>query len=241
MIELWEGVRQGDQLARAALADWYEEAGIIRLDENSIGMRFLPIPHTTAPFYLGAYQVTQAEYREITGKSPSYFAATGPGREYVDGLDTSNFPVECVSWGDASAFCHKLSELPAEKIAGRSYRLPTEDEWEYACRAGTTTQFSFGDAETDLGRHAWFAGNSGDKTHPVGKKTANAWGLHDMYGNVWEWAKSLDDGSLECVLRGGSWRSFGGFCRSALRFWSVPVFRAHYIGFRLAAEIVGAY
>lgn len=105
------------------------------------------------------------------------------------GVNPSHFkgaynPVEMVTWEDAVEFCRRLSELPAEKAAGNVYRLPTEAEWEYACRAGTTTKFSFGDNESGLGDYAWYYDNSGRNTHPVGGKLPNAWGLYDMYGNV---------------------------------------------------------
>ena len=103
--------------------------------------------------------------------------------------------MEIVSWDDAVAFCEKLSALPAEQAAGRVYRLPTEAEWEYACRAGTTTAYSFGDDEQDLGKYAWFGKNSGKTTHAVGEKLPNGWGLYDMHGNVLEW----------CSDRGGDY------------------------------------
>jgi formylglycine-generating enzyme required for sulfatase activity len=100
----------------------------------------------TKPFYLGVYTVTQAQFKEVTGKNPSAFSATGWGKGKVKGLDTGDFPVECVSWHDAARFCARLSALPAERGAGRKYRLPTEAEWEYACRAGTTTRYNCGEA-----------------------------------------------------------------------------------------------
>jgi len=128
----------------------------------------------TKPFKMGVHEVTQAQYEQVMGSNPSKF----------EGADN---PVENVSWLEALEFCRKLSALPAEKAAGNVYRLPTEAEWEYACRAGTTTQFSFGDDDSDLGDYAWYADNSDDKTHPVGSKQPNAWGLYDMHGNVWEW------------------------------------------------------
>jgi len=126
------------------------------------------------PFKMGVHEVTQAQYEQVMGHNPS--ASKG-----------ADNPVEKVSWEDAVEFCHKLSEFPAEKAAGNVYRLPTEADWEFACRIGTTTKYSFGDDESELGSYAWFADNSSGKTHPVGDKLPNAWGLYDMYGNVWEW------------------------------------------------------
>ncbi len=168
----------------------------------------------TMPFYLGMYQVTQAEYERVMGTNPSWFSPGGGGSDRVSGLDTSRFPVESVSWNDAVEFCRKLSALPAERSAGREYRLPTEAEWEYACRAGTTTRYSFGDDASQLGEYAWYSGNSDrgthrvwqmwanlwglhdfdGRTHRVGQKRANPWGLYDMHGNVWEWCADWFDG-----------------------------------------------
>ena len=143
----------------------------------------------------------------------------------------ANNPVEMVSWDDAVAFCEKLSSLPAEVAAGRVYRLPTEAEWEYACRAGTTTAYSFGDDAKDLGKYAWFSDNSGFKTHGVGEKLPNGWGLYDMHGNVWEWCSDAE-GSYR-VFRGGGWGSTAWFCRSALRRRLGPSNRSVHLGFRL--------
>jgi formylglycine-generating enzyme required for sulfatase activity len=121
------------------------------------------------PFYMGVYEVTQAQYEAVMGANPSRYK--GPTN-----------PVESVSWDEAAEFSKKLSEK-----AGRAVRLPTEAEWEYACRAGTQTAFSFGDDPLALGDYAWHGRNSGDTTHPVGQKKPNAWGLFDMLGNVAEW------------------------------------------------------
>jgi len=123
----------------------------------------------TKPFYMGVYEVTQAQYEAVMGANPSRYK--GPTN-----------PVESVSWDEAAEFSKKLSEK-----AGRAVRLPTEAEWEYACRAGTQTAFSFGDDPLALGDYAWHGRNSGDTTHPVGQKKPNAWGLFDMLGNVQEW------------------------------------------------------
>ena len=118
----------------------------------------------TKPFYLGVTEVTQEQYQKVMGKNPSQFK--GPQN-----------PVEKVSWADAVEFCRKLSAMPAEKTAGHVYRLPTEAEWEYACRSGTTTAYGFGDDASRLGDYGWFDGNSDSSTHPVGQKNPNTWGL----------------------------------------------------------------
>lgn len=139
------------------------------------------------PFWLGACEVTQREYQQVTGTNPSGFAASGEKADRVSGRDTSRYPVERVSWDDAVEFCRRLSAVAAKQPPPHKYRLPTEAEWEYACRAGTTTRWCCGDDETDLDDYAWFVSNAQSKTHPTGEKRANAWGLHDMHGNVWEW------------------------------------------------------
>jgi formylglycine-generating enzyme required for sulfatase activity len=149
-------------------------------------------------------------------------------------------------------FCRKLSELPAERSAGRVYRLPTEAEWEYACRAGSKTKWSFGDSESSLGDYAWYRSNSDSKTHPVGTKKPNAWGLYDMHGNVWEWCSdwladytttAVSDptgpatGSFR-VFRGGGWINTRGYCRSAYRYGLAPSLPGRHLGFRLAFSSV---
>jgi len=219
---------------------------------NSIGMRFVPIPAgtftmgdadhrpahqvtLTKPFELSVYEVTQEQYEAVTGTTPS-------------GFKGSQKPVQMVSWDDAVKFCRKLSAMPAEKKAGYVYRLPTEAEWEYACRAGTTTTYRFGDSDSELGDYAWYYKNSGGTTHPVGGKKPNAWGLYDMYGNVYEWCQdwygdypsgSVTDptgaasGSYR-VLRGGSFDYRSSTVRSATRTSLRPVNRFSYNGFRPA-------
>ena len=181
-------------------------------------------------FSMSKYEVTQGQYEAVMGANPSRFKGN------------LNLPVENVSWVDATNFCAKLTEQ--EQQAGRlpegyMYRLPTEAECEYACRAGTTTRFSYGDdpEHVELGEYAWYDENSGGKTHPVGQKKPNPWGLHDMHGNVWEWCLdwytlSLPGGSVtdpkgpssgsSRVLRGGFWYSYAGYCRSANRDYFRP-------------------
>ncbi len=191
----------------------------------------------TKPYWLGATDVTQEEYERVMGSNPSKFQGD-PQR-----------PVEQVSWDDAVEFCRKLSALPGEKAAKRRYGLPTEAQWEHACRAGTTTRWYAGDDEAGLGDVAWFNANSGGQTHPVGGKKPNAWGLYDMHGNVWEWcqdwydkgyyAKSpIDDpagppSDSARVFRGGCWIDGAGFCRSAYRNGSRPGLRDCILGFRV--------
>jgi formylglycine-generating enzyme required for sulfatase activity len=201
-------------------------------------------------FAIGKYPITQAQYQAVMGNNPSRFK------------NNPQNPVEKVSWNDAQAFCQKLSQ-----ITGKTYRLPTEAEWEYACRAGTTTRYYFGDNANQLGdyawysvnSHAWYDGNLGQKTHPVGQKKPNGWGLYDMSGNVWEWceddchdsyAGAPDDGtawihndnrsqSPKC-LRGGSWDSDPYSCRSAYRSWLFnPDDHGSNDGFRVACVSPG--
>lgn len=150
-------------------------AGTFTMGDNSGGIPVQAHQVTlTKDFYIGVYEVTQDQYEQVVGSNPSK-------------LKGANHPVENVSWKDAVTFCEKLSSLPAERAAGRVYRLPTEAEWEYACRAGTTTAYSFGDDEQDLGKYVWSIENSGNTAHAVGEKLPNGWGLYDMHGNVWEW------------------------------------------------------
>ena len=143
----------------------------------------------TKPFYLGMAPVTQEQWTAVMGNNPSSYSGSGDGSEMVAGMDTSRFPVEHVTWEDAMEFCRRLS-----KREGRVYRLPTEAQWEYACRAGSATRYCFGDDEARLGEYAWYDANSGGHTHPVALKKPNAWGLYDMHGNVYEWcADSYDE------------------------------------------------
>jgi len=181
------------------------------------------------PFYMGVTEVTQAQHEAVMGKNPS-------------ALKVPTNPVETVSWQDASDFCRKLSEK-----TGKAFRLPTEAEWKYACRAGTRTRFFFGDVDGMLGQYAWCPSNSGKTAHPVGRKKPNPWGLYDMLGNLWEWcADRYGPYSSEAstdpqgagsggthVLRGGSARSEDvARFRSACRVDRGPSLRNVDIGFR---------
>jgi formylglycine-generating enzyme required for sulfatase activity len=224
---------------------------------NSIGMEFVLIPAgsfmmgspdnykyadsdekpqhkvtISKSFYLGTYEVTQAQWEAVMGSNPSLFK----GR--------SN-PVENVPWEDAQEFIKRLNA----KEGHSRYRLPTEAEWEYAARAGSTGVYCFGDDADQLGGYAWYKDNSGKATHPVGQKQSNAWGLYDMHGNVWEWVEDWYDdeyysrspgtdpkgpssGSYR-ALRGGGCLLRAWYCRSAYRNSPTPGYRHDFIGFRL--------
>ncbi len=181
---------------------------------------------TVRSFYMGKYEVTQAQYRAVMGTNPSDFKG-------------DNLPVESISWNDAKDFCRKLS-----RMTGREYRLPSEAEWEYACRAGTT-----GHAD-DVGTMGWYLKNSGSRTHPVGQKLANRFGLYDILGNVQEWCEDLyhnsyngapaDGGAWVSgegrhrVLRGGTWHNFPYSCTGRVATGFDPDVRGyHGVGFRV--------
>ena len=226
---------------------------------NSIGMEFVLIPagefdmgslsseedrwdeepvhhvKISNEFYLGKYEVTQKQWREIMGNNPSSF--TGDDR-----------PVETVSWNDVQEFIKKLNQ----KEGTDKYRLPSEAEWEYSARAGTTTRYSFGDSELRLDEYAWYYDNSGSETHPVGQKKPNPWGLYDMHGNVWEWVQdSWHDDYKGAPTDGSAWESGSGYsrvlrsgglshsalhCRSAYRNPGARDPRISGLGFRLLQE-----
>jgi formylglycine-generating enzyme required for sulfatase activity len=213
----------------------------------------------TRPFYLGMCEVTQAEYQRVAGANPSEFSAAGKHASQVGGRDTKRFPVENVSWNEAAEFCRKLSEMPQEKAAGRAYRLPSDAQWEYACRAGSTGRFGFSSdrgatakesEEQELLDYGWFKGNSGAMTHAVGGKRPNAWGLYDMHGNVWEWCQDWYDNDYYATSprddpagppagsfrahRGGGWDHSAGRCRSAAHGSNLPGTRHPALGFRVS-------
>jgi eukaryotic-like serine/threonine-protein kinase len=172
----------------------------------------------TKDFYLGKYPVTQEQYEKVLGKNPSEFSAKGNMRHRVVGLDTTRFPVDSVQWDDASAFCKVMEGLTHCKCA-----LPSEAQWEYACRAGSETRYFFGSDENRLGDYAWHPPETSDcpgRTYEVGTKKPNAWGLFDMVGNVEQWCRDKYDERYYAegdktdpegpnngprVLRGGSW------------------------------------
>jgi formylglycine-generating enzyme required for sulfatase activity len=244
-----------------------EEVGGLHYLTNSIGMKLVLIhPGTftmgspegeagrkddegqhevtlTKSFFLGINPVTQEQYMRVMGENPSHFQGNR-------GLDR---PVDRVSWGDAVDFCKRLSRLADEKKAGCVYRLPTEAEWEYSCRAGSELSFCFGESSKSLMSYAWCVSNSRGKTHPVGRKKSNGWSLYDMHGNVWEWCldwygpypkRAETDpvgpkrGSSR-VLRGGGWGSFLNCCRSAQRYRFDPTYRTGSFGFRVVLSSLG--
>jgi formylglycine-generating enzyme required for sulfatase activity len=191
-----------------------------------------------APFHLGTLPVTQEQYAQVTGEHPS----TAQG--------SSRLPVETVSWRDAVLFCNSLSQqeelTPAYDFDAQGepvlhtpspdgYRLPTEAEWEYACRAGTS-----GPRYGPLDDIAWHRGNSDERPHEPGTRLPNPWGLHDMLGNVWEWCWDLYDPEVYGtyrVLRGGGWFDEHWSCRASVRRRSHPTFRVDDVGFRVARSV----
>ncbi|MBN2132304.1 MAG: SUMF1/EgtB/PvdO family nonheme iron enzyme [Sedimentisphaerales bacterium] len=186
---------------------------------------------TLQRFEMSAMPVTQAQYAAVMGHNPSHFKG-------------EDLPVESVSWHDAREFCERLSQK-----TGRDYTLPSEAQWEYACRAGSTARYCFGDDESLLEDYAWYGKNSERTTHPVGKKKPNDWGLYDMHGNVWEWCldrwdedykNAPDDGRVResdegsgRVFRGGSWLDPAEFCRCSYRLGHHPGIRIVILGFRV--------
>lgn len=199
------------------------------IDKQVLVPVFIPKTMAKIPgrsFLMGKFEVTQAQWEEVMGKNPSEFK--GPDN-----------PVENVSWDDCLEFLEKLNALPSVKTSGLTFRLPTEEEWEYACRAGATGDYCKLTDGTEinaktLGEVAWFPDNSGGKTHPVGHKKPNAFGLYDMHGNVWEWTSTADGGYR--VYRSGSWINSARYCESSSRGKSSPSTRINSIGFRLCAD-----
>ncbi|MGF7036212.1 formylglycine-generating enzyme required for sulfatase activity [Paenibacillus mucilaginosus] len=188
----------------------------------------------TKPFYMGIYEVTQEQWQELMGNNPSTFKG-------------DQAPVDSVSWDEAQRFIVKLQEK-----TGRKFTLPTEAQWEYAARAGTSTAWDFGDNESLLGEYAWFGDNSGGATHPAGQKKPNAWGLHDLYGNVQEWCRDWyaapypqgdaadpqgPKSGESRVLRGGAWGDDYTMVRSAYRNAAGADAKTPGIGFRVVMEI----
>ena len=192
--------------------------------------------YLSRPFYMGKYEVTQAQWQAVMGGNPSYFKGN------------LQSPVDSVSWNHAQRFIKRLNE----REGGRQYRLPTEAEWEFAARVAAPTQYSFGDDAAQLRYYAWYKETAGDAPHPVGKLQPNIWGLHDIYGNVWEWVQDRygtypyrsitnpqgpSSGSAR-VFRGCSWSSPALQCRASNREAMHPHdYSEGYMGFRLVLEI----
>jgi len=197
----------------------------------------------TQAFYMGKYEVTQAQWQQVTGTSP------WSGKGYAK--PNPRHAVSYVSWNDCQGFLGKLKSNTGVGV----FALPTEAQWEYACRSGTRTRFSFGDSESQLGDYAWYDGNAHSKgedyAHGVGMKRANPWGLYDMHGNVWEWCfdgKRSYSASSETdprgsqsgsrVLRGGSWDNSARRVRSAYRYVNFPSYSFNYFfGFRVLSVV----
>jgi formylglycine-generating enzyme required for sulfatase activity len=202
--------------------------------------------------------------------NPSYYSATGKGKEVIGGRDTSRFPVERIRWFDAVEFCTKLSidegltpsyRIDGEEVtflSGMGYRLPTEAEWEFACRAGTEGKYWIGETIDDLQKVGWYQDNSGQRPNPVGQLSPNPFGLFDVHGNVWEWCvdrwdpqhyarygnKSAIDPEVQTasdtklrVARGGSWGDAAPVLRSANRGTQVPNHMGGKVGFRVALSL----
>jgi uncharacterized protein (TIGR02996 family) len=241
---------------------------------NSIGMTFVLIPpgtfwmgskknergrfpdenpvhevELTRPFYLGVHQVTQAQYRKIMGENPSAFSEDGEHADRVEDVDTSDFPVESIDWRQARDFCNRLSRRAAEMRAGRTYRLPTEAEWEYACRAGVSSQPFFLRGNLRPQDANFGSEDEEGQTCVVGSYPPNAFGLYDVHGNVWEWCHDGFDPAYyqisprvdppgvdghEKAFRGGAWRSWTRICRAACRSADHDEFSDDYTGMRAA-------
>ena len=187
-------------------------------------------------FWLQTTEVTQAQWEAVTGSKPSQWKG-------------ADLPVEMVSWDDCQDFVRRLNEKYRHDLKGKEIRLPTETEWEYACRAGNTGKWCFGAGEAKLEEYAWYVKNSGKQTHPVGQKKPNGWGLYDMHGNVCEWCQDWYDSydpdkmtdptgpmSGPCrVLRGGAWYYFATVTRSTCRNGDKPTDRCNFVGLRVLA------
>ncbi len=215
----------------------------------------------TRPFYMGTYEVTQGQFEELMRSNPSSFTKSGLLKNIPDEVEASQFPVDAVTWYEAVEFCRRLSHLPDEQAAGRVYRLPTEAEWEYTCRAGTATVFCFGDSISSTqanfnGAEPFGSAEEGpflNQTTPVGSYEPNVLGLYDMHGNLHEWCMDRFDRDYyrispdenpqgpqqgtSRVIRGGDWYSDGRDCRSAFRYADIPEGRFYALGMRVVCEL----
>ncbi|NEO19209.1 formylglycine-generating enzyme family protein [Moorena sp. SIO4A5] len=196
-------------------------------------------------FWMGQFPVTQQQWQAVLG-NPKLKIEDDP--KNLSNFKGDKLPVDNVSWHDCQKFCERLNQKFQGPLQGRKFRLPSEAEWEYACRAGTTTRYYFGDNESELGEYAWYNRNSDHKTHPVGQKNPNNWKLYDMMGNVREWCEDTwhgnyygapVDGSARIdnnnnrLLRGGSWNGNSRYCRCTYRLSSSTSSRKHNHGFRV--------
>jgi formylglycine-generating enzyme required for sulfatase activity len=247
--------------ARALQEEWAKASGLEPQLTNSLGMTLNLIPggqftmgpngstyrvSLARPYYLGVTEVTLGQYRKFK-----------PGHKVEGAEDEFNAddrPAALVSWHDARAFCAWLSEQPEEKKAGRVYSLPTEAQWEWAARAGTTTSRYFGDTDKGQSDYSWFNSTytpnpkhegMGRGRQPVAKLRPNAFGLYDMLGNVWEWCEDRREDEVtgerrDPVMRGGSWRSGAFHCTAVTHDPGDPDLRADHVGFRVACRVVPA-
>ncbi|MGE0606216.1 MAG: formylglycine-generating enzyme family protein [Pirellulales bacterium] len=240
--EFWQGSKKGDAFAEV---DEFPRH-VVRISQ---------------PFSLGLYEVTQDEYQQVMGENPSWFSADGPGREKIAGQPTGRLPVDMVSWHDAVEFCRRLSALPAERAAGRKYRLPTEAEWEYAARGGATGRYASGDKLTAADGNVNDGPRSLDSrlfgaTRPVGSYRPNGFGLYDVHGNVWEWCADWyfagydagpvtdptgPDSGTGRVVRGGEWSHSIAYSRLANRDFTRATRRDLGNGFRVACDIASGH
>jgi len=237
------------------------KAGSFMMGSNDGDKDEKPIHRVTIPndFYIGKYEVTVGEFRKFIDDTnyqtdsdkkgycwtytTKWEKKSGANWKNSGFNQTDNNPVVCVSWNDAKKYTNWLS-----KKTNKNYRLPTESEWEYVARAGTTTKYSFSDSSSSLGSYAWYNSNSGSKTHKVGTKKPNRWGLYDMHGNVWEWCEdwyvdnykstprdgsSYNNKKSYKILRGGSWDYDANVLRSANRNWGAADSTGSDSGFRL--------
>jgi len=251
---------------------WSQKIGKPMNWQNSIGMKFKLIPpgefmmgseedddskpvhnvKITEPFYIGFYPVTQREWKTVMSNIPSHFKEIkkeGWFKKETHHYPRAHNPVEQISWEESQEFIQKLNL----KEGVKRYRLPTEAEWECACRAGSNKKYCFGDDKSRLGEYAWYEKNSGSKTHPVGKKKPNQFGLYDVHRKIFEWVQDRYDGDYyyrspkedpsgpsdgsRRVSRGGSWCRHASDCTSAYRRSNSSDFQSFTLGFRLVKEI----
>lgn len=212
-----------------------------RLDDDELPQHEVTLSQS---YYIGVHEVTQAQYEAVMAANPSHFRNSAV---------SNRLPVENVTWHQAQEFCKRLSARPEEKSNGRVYRLPTEAEWEMACRAGSTTAYSFGDDRRELSNYAWYSENSSEHTHPVGSKRPNKFGLYDMHGNVGEWCSNWlgqypnhsvvdpvgpSSGKFK-VSRGLSFNHWAVHNRSGNRSEHLPEVASWTVGFRVVLEASG--